>query len=67
MITLNLSELEFARLELDNLISGKEITKGIYKSEGYNWNDEDERELNLLKLIKGILGRIDVKHEEVQN
>jgi len=67
MITSNLSELEFARLELDNLIKGREISKEIYKAENYNWSDEDERELNLFKLIKDILSRIEVKHEKVQD
>ena len=52
--TMNMmSRLEFAKIELDNHIGGLEISK----STGF-WNEEDERALNLMKLLRDILHSI---------
>ena len=49
----NLEKLGYARIMLDNHIDGLEISKAT----GY-WSDDDERTLNLMYLIKGILSNI---------
>ena len=50
-----MTELEYARLQLDNLINGMEISKSALPE---IWTDEDEERLKLMVLIRGILGRI---------
>lgn len=50
-----MTELDYARLKLDNLINGMEISKSALPE---FWTDEDEERLKLMVLIRGILGRI---------
>ena len=50
-----MTELEYARLKLDNLINGMEISKSVLPE---FWTDEDEERLALMGLIRGILERI---------
>lgn len=54
-----MDELEYCRRMLDNHIGGLEISKAT----GY-WNEDDERTLDLMVRIKGILERIEVKDEQ---
>ena len=53
-----MNELEYARMMLDNHISGLEISKAA----GY-WNEDDERTLELMRLIRNILRRIKPKND----
>lgn len=53
-----LDELGFMRIELDNLIGGKEISKAALPE---SWSEDDERELALLKWIASLLKRTEVK------
>lgn len=50
-------ELGFMRIELDNLIGGREISKAAIPE---SWSEEDERELALLKRIASLLSRTEV-------
>ena len=53
-------ELDFYKMSLDNWIAGMEISKS---AEPVYWTDHDEQQLKLLKGVRDLLGRIEVKKE----
>ena len=48
-----MTDLEYARIMLDNHIAGMEISKAAGE-----WTEDDERTLELMRLIRNILRRI---------
>ena len=61
-----IEELELIRLELENLIEGKEIRKEVLPE---SWSKGEEKELALLMRIAGILDMIEPVHAkgEIKN
>ena len=53
-----MNELELAKMELDNHITGLEISKNACPD---MWTEDEERALNLMYRIQDILDRVEPK------
>lgn len=53
-----MNELELAKMELDNHITGLEISKNACPD---MWTEDEERTLNLMYRIQDILDRVEPK------